>query len=346
MPDDAPFADPCDDLDLSPHMNRRGFLAVMGGAAVGWPLCARAQRRSMPVIGLLSSASRDRDGGRLLAFKEGLKDAGYVEGRNLAIDYRWADEHNERLPALAADLVSRQVEVIAAAGSSASALAAKAATSTVPIVFTTGFDPVDLGLVSNLARPGGNITGVTSMGGELDPKRLELLYEVVPTARTICALANPMTSASRISSRRLQEAARDLGVDLHVLNASAEEHFTQAFTTLAQLKAGALVIETDAFFISRGETLGALAAQQRVPAVFQFRAFAAAGGLMSYGGNLADLYRRAGAYVGRILNGEKAADLPVQQSTKVDLVINLRSARALGLTVPQSLLLRADELIQ
>jgi putative ABC transport system substrate-binding protein len=327
-------------------MNRRGFLAVTGSTAVGWYVRAEAQQRSVPVIGFLSSATRDNDAGRLLAFKQGLSDVGYVEGRNLAIEYRWSEEHNDRLPALAAELVNRRVAVIASAGSSEAALAAKAATSTIPVVFSTGFDPVELGLVPSLARPGGNMTGVTTMSGELDPKRLELLHQAVPGATTMCALVNPSTRASEASAKDLQAAARLVGVTLHVLKASAVEHFTQAFTTLAQVRAGALVIGTDAFFISRGETLGALTAEHKVPAVFQFRPFAAAGGLMSYGGNLADLYRRCGAYVGRILNGEKAADLPVQQSTKVDLVVNLKTANALGLTIPQSLLLRADEVIQ
>jgi putative ABC transport system substrate-binding protein len=328
------------------EVNRREFVALVGSATVGWQVRATAQQRAMPVIGFLSSASRDRDAGRLLAFKQGLRDTGYVEGRNVSIEYRWAEEHNDRLPALAAELVNQRVAVIAVVGSSMGVLAAKAATSTVPVVFGTGADPVELGLVSSLARPGGNVTGVTTMSGELDAKRLELLYQAVPSATTMCALVNPTTRISEASSRDLQAAARRVGVTLHVLNASAEEHFTQAFATLAQVKAGALVISTDAFFTNRSETLGALTATHKVPAIFSSRPFAAAGGLMSYGGNLADMYRKSGAYVGRILNGEKAADLPVQQSTKVDLVVNLKTANALGLTIPQSLLLRADEVIQ
>jgi putative ABC transport system substrate-binding protein len=300
----------------------------------------------MPVIGLLSSASVDRDAGRLRAFRQGLSEIGYVEGRNIAIEYRWAEEQNDRLPSLATDLVRRQVTVIATAGDVLGAVAAKAATTTIPIVFTTGGDPVELGLVASLNRPGGNLTGVTTLSVELEPKRLEVLHEAIPTATIIGALVNSAGRNADILSRNLQAAARTLGLGLHVLNASVERDFDTVFATLAQLGAGGLVIATDALFISRSEQLAALAVRHAVPAIFQFRAFAAAGGLMSYGGDLSDLYRRSGVYTGRVLKGEKPADLPVQQSTKAELIINMKTAKTLGLTLPLTLLGRADEVIE
>jgi putative tryptophan/tyrosine transport system substrate-binding protein len=327
-------------------MRRRDFITVLGGAAVGWPLAARAQQPAMPVIGYLSSASPDQDAGRLRGFRQGLSEAGYVEGRNVTIEYRWAEEQFDRLPALAADLVRRQVAVIAQAGHVLGVLAAKAATKTIPIVFMTGVDPVAFGLVTSLNRPGGNLTGVTTLSIELEPKRLELLHGLVPAATTIGALFNQTHPNAEARSRDLQAAARTLGLGLHILNASSENDFDSVFAKLAELQAGGLVIATDGLFISRSEPLAALTVRHAVPAIFQFRTFAAAGGLMSYGGSLVDLYRRSGIYTGRILKGEKPADLPVQQSTKAELIINMKAAKALGLTVPLPLLGRADEVIE
>jgi putative ABC transport system substrate-binding protein len=327
-------------------MRRRDFITVLGGAAVGWPLAARAQQPAMPVIGYLSSASPDQDAGRLRGFRQGLSEAGYVEGRNVTIEYRWAEEQFDRLPALAADLVRRQVAVIAQAGHVLGVLAAKAATKTIPIVFMTGVDPVAFGLVTSLNRPGGNLTGVTTLSIELEPKRLELLHGLVPAATTIGALFNQTHPNAEARSRDLQAAARTLGLGLHILNASSENDFDSVFAKLAELQAGGLVIATDGLFISRSEPLAALTVRHAVPAIFQFRTFAAAGGLMSYGGSLVDMYSRSGIYTGRILKGEKPADLPVQQSTKAELIINMKAAKALGLTVPLPLLGRADEVIE
>ena len=331
-------------------IKRREFIMLLGSAAVASsflrPSVARAQQPAMPVIGFLSSASSDQDAGRLRGFRQGLNEAGYVEGRNVAIEYRWAEEQNNRLPALAADLVNRQVAVIATAGQALGAFAAKAATKTIPIVFLIGGDPVALGLVDSLNRPGGNLTGVSTLSAELEPKRLELLHGLLPTATTIGALINPTNPNAATQSRDLQAAARTLGLKLQILNADAERDFDGVFAKLVELQAGGLVIATDGLFISRGEHLGALAARHAIPAIFQFRAFAEAGGLMSYGGSLADMYRQSGAYAARILKGEKPADLPIQQTTKVELIINLRTAKALGLTVPLPLIWRADEVIE
>ena len=327
-------------------MRRRVFITLLGGAAAAWPLAARAQQPALPVIGFLSSVLPDRDAGRLRAFRQGLAETGYVEGRNVAIEYRWAEEQNDRLPALAADLVRRQVAVIATAGDVLGAVAAKAATTTIPIVFTTGRDPVEIGLVPSLNRPGGNLTGVATLGAELEPKRVELLHEAIPAATIVGALVNPASRNAEFLSRDLRAAARILGLELHVLNAVTEGDFDSVFADLVRLRAGGLVIATDALFISRSEQVAALALRHAVPAIFQFHAFAAAGGLMSYGGSLADLYHRSGVYTGRVLKGEKPADLPVQQSTKAELIINLKTAKALGITFPQPLLGRADEVIE
>jgi ABC-type uncharacterized transport system substrate-binding protein len=327
-------------------MRRREFISLLGGVAAVWPLIARAQQ-TMPVVGFLGTSSPDLFAQPLRAFREGLREAGYVEGRNVAIEFRWANGQNDRLPELAADLVRRQVSVIAAPGSTPAALAAKAATATIPVVFQVGVDPVVAGLVTSLARPDGNVTGVTNINTELVSKRLELLREVVPKATVVALLVNPTSPEITESvSKDLQSTARALGLQLHILHASTDRDFDRVFAMLAQLRAGALVIAPDAFFISRNEQLGALTARHAVPAVTQFREFAVAGGLMSYGGSFTEPTRQVGIYTGRILKGEKPHNLPVQQTTKVELVINLRTAKALGVTVPQSLQNRADEVIE
>jgi putative tryptophan/tyrosine transport system substrate-binding protein len=326
-------------------MRRRDFIAGLGGAAA-WPLAAWAQQPALPVVGYLNSGSGE-NARFLAAFRQGLKEAGYVERENVSIEYRFAQNQYDRLSALAADLVRRQVAVIAATGGPPPALAAKAATATIPIVFNMGVDPVALGLVASLNRPGGNLTGVSSLNVELGQKRLELLHELVPTATTVALLLNPTNaSVAERLSRDLQAAARTLGLQLHVLHASTEPDFDAAFATSVQLRAGALVIGTDGFLITRTAQLASLALRYAMPTMFQFREFAAAGGLMSYGGRVTDEYHLVGSYAGRILKGEKPGDLPVQQSTRIELIINMKTAKALGLTVPQSILLRADEVIE
>jgi putative ABC transport system substrate-binding protein len=327
-------------------MKRRAFIAALGAAAA-WPRAARAQQPALPVIGLLGSASPDLWAARMRAFHQGLGETGYIEGRNVAIEYRWAEGHNDRLPALATDLVRRGVTVIAAPGSTPAALAAKAATATIPIVFWIGGDAVRLGLVASLHHPERNLTGVTTLNVVLGPKRLELLHELIPTARALALLINPTDRTnSETVTRDVQAAARTLGLDLHVLQASAEPELEAVFANLMQSGAGGLVVGTDALFSSRLEQISALAMRHAVPTVYQFREFTAAGGLMSYGGNVLDAFRGAGVYTGRVLKGEKPADLPVQQVTKVELFINLKTAKALGLEVPNTLIVRADEIIE
>jgi len=331
---------------MASFIGRRRFLATLGGSAVAWPLAGRAQQPAMPVVGFLNSTSLEGWAPFVAAFRQGLKEIGYVEGQNVTIEYRWAEGQYDRLPSLAADLVQHKVNVIAATGTPA-ALAAKAATSTVPIVFTTGGDPIKLGLVISLRRPAGNVTGSTELSVEVGPKRLELARELFPGATTVALLANPVNPLAATVSKDLQAVADTLGVRLHVLHASIEADFEAAFATAAQLRAAALVISSaDPLFASHAAQLGALALRHVVPAIYQFREFAAAGGLMSYGGNLSDAYRLAGVYTGRILKGEKPADLPVVQSTKVELILNLKTAKAFGITVPLPLLGRADEVIE
>jgi putative ABC transport system substrate-binding protein len=326
-------------------MRRREFITLLGGAATVWPLAARAQQSAMPVIGFLNSASPAPYARMATAFRQGLSEAGYIEGRNAAIEYRWANGQYDLMPALAADLVRRQVTVIATGGIPA-VLAAKAATTTIPIVFSTAANPVDVGLVASLSRPGGNLTGVTNVAVELGPKQLELMHEMVPKATVIALLVNPTNPNAETQSRDLKAAARTLGLELHALHASTERELDMVFAHLAELQTGALVIGTDPFFTSRGEQLAALTLRYAVPTIYQFRQFAAAGGLMSYGGGFTEGYRLVGVYTGRILKGEKPADLPVQQTTKVELIINLKTAKALGITVPLPLLGRADEAIE
>jgi putative ABC transport system substrate-binding protein len=326
-------------------MRRRKFITLLGGA-MAWPLAARAQQ-SMPVIGFLNSQSLDLFADRVRAFRGGLGEIGYVEGRTIAIEYRWAEGQNDRLPVLAADLVRRQMAVIVATGGTPSALAAKAATTTIPIVFQVGVDPIEAGLVASLNRPGGNITGVTALGVVLGPKQLELLHELVPKATLIALLVNPANpTAAETNVRELRAAASALGLQLHVLYASVERDLDTAFATVDQLRAGALVIGNDAFFVGRSGQLAAVALRHAVPTISQYREFAAAGGLISYGGGIRDAYRLAGAYTGRILRGEKPSDLPVQQSTKVEMILNLKTAKALGITVSLPLVGRADEVIE
>jgi len=328
-------------------MRRREFIGFVAGAgAVSWPLVTRAQQPAIPSIGFLNAASSQGMAQPLAAFLKGLGETGYVEGHNVAIEYRWAEGHNDRLPAMAADLVRKQVTVIAATTTPA-ALAAKAATSTIPIVFETGGDPIRLGLVDSLNRPAGNITGVTQTNQETAPKRLELLHELLPAAGVMGLLVNPADPAlAEADASAALATAHNLGLELHVLNASTERDFDGAFVKLVQLRAGGLVIGSEALFTSHIEQLAALTVRHKIPAAYQWREFAAAGGLLSYGSNVRDSYRLAGVYTGRVLKGDKPANLPVQQATKVELYINLKTAKALGIAVPLPLSGRADELFE
>jgi putative tryptophan/tyrosine transport system substrate-binding protein len=325
-------------------MRRREFITLLGGAAA-WPLAARAQRPTLPVIGFLNGTSPEGYGRFLLAFRQGLSETGYVEGRNVLFEYRWAEGHYDRLPVLVADLISSRVTVIAATTTPAN-LIAKTATTTIPIVFTTSSDPVDLGLVASLSRPGGNVTGVVTLNVELASKRLEQLHELVPSTSVIALLINPTNPNVKNESNDLQGSAHTIGHQLLVLEARTEDEIDMAFARFVQQQARALLVNTDAFFFSRRNQLIALAKRYAVPAIFDRREFAEIGGLMSYGGSVTDVYRLAGTYTGRIIKGEKPADLPVQQSTKVELVINLNTAKTFGLTFPISLLGRADEVIE
>ena len=322
-------------------MRRREFIAGLSGAAVVWPLTTRAQQPALPVIGFLGGESPDLYEDRLRGFRQGLSETGYVEGRNVAVEYRWAEGRNDRLPALAADLVGRKVNVIVTGGGTSAARAAKAASTTIPIIFQVGADPTALGLVASLNRPGGNLTGVNSLNGELAPKQLQLLHELLPTATIFGFLLNP-TNFRADTLRDTEAAAGALGLQLHVLHASAEREFDTVFASLGQ----PLVIGPDPLFVARSEQLAASALRHAVPAISFIRDFVAAGGLMSYGGSNPDMYRIAGVYAGRILRGDKPVDLPVQQTTKVELIINMKTAKALGLTIPETLLATADEVIQ
>lgn len=324
---------------------RRRELLLMAAATMA-ARAVRAQQKVIPVIGYLTTASPGSNAPSVAAFRQGLSDTGYVEGQNVAIEYRWAEGHYDRLLALAADLVDRQVDVIVTEGGDSSAFAAKRATSTIPIVFHTGTDPVESGLVASFARPGGNLTGVSLVTTELMPKLLELLSELVPQARVIALLVNPNGASAEHQMRTAQEAARTKGLELHILKAGAEGDFEAAFASLVQQHVGALVVGSDPFLFSRHEQLVALAARDALPAIYPRREFAVAGGLLSYGPSFLAAYRLKGIYVGKILKGAKPADLPVQQPTTFELVVNLDTAKALGLTVPPSILARADEVIE
>jgi putative tryptophan/tyrosine transport system substrate-binding protein len=326
-------------------MRRREFIAGLGGSTL-WPLVAQAQQPAVPIVGFLNAQSAQDYRRQLAVFLDGLAEAGYVDGRNVNIEYRWAENHSDRLPALMVDLLDRKPAVIAATGTPA-ALAAKAANTTTPIVFETAFDPIQLGLVKNLNRPGENITGVTQLNAFVTPKRLELLHELVPKADVVGLLVNPANPVLvNTETSGALSAAKSLGVTLHVFHASNEGDFEDVFAKLTEIGAGGLVIGADPLFTSRSARLGELAARRAMPAVFENRSFAVAGGLASYGGNLLDTYHLAGVYVGRILKGEKPADLPVQQGTKLELFINAKAAKELGIAVPLPLSGRADEVIE
>jgi putative ABC transport system substrate-binding protein len=328
-------------------MSRREFITLLGSASVAWPLVARAQQPGkLPNIGLLNPASPDGFAIRLRGLRQGLKDTGYVEGENVGIEYRWAEGRIERLPALAADLVRHEVSVIAALGGDTPAFAAKAATKTIPIVFLNGVDPVKSGLVASLNRPGGNVTGISLLAGAVNTKRLELIHELVPQVASVAVLDNPIVTEAETRLRDLQEAARTLGLRLLFQTVGSERELDAAFATIAEQKAGALFVDGSPFFVSRRDQLIGLAARQALPAMYFDREFADAGGLMSYGTSFADAYRQAGIYIGRILKGTKPADLPILQPTKFDFVINLKTAKTLGLTVPDKLLALADEVIE
>jgi len=329
------------------RLQRRAFITLLGGAAAGWPIAVRAQQAAMPVVGILAVSSAEANALRMRAFREALSAAGYVDGQNVHIKYRWAEAHTGRLPELAAQLAQDQVAVLVAAGGTASALAAKTATATIPIVFGIGADPVQIGLVASLNRPGGNATGATSINIELGPKRLELMRELLPSVSTMALLVNPTTPAlAEPATRTAQAAAQALGLGLHVLQARSEHDFDPTFAKLVELRVRALIIAPDQLFTAYSERLAELTLRHALPAIYEFRQFVTAGGLISYGSSETEYYRLVGNYVGKVLKGEKPADLPVQQATKVELLINLKTANTLGITVPLPLSGRADELIE
>jgi putative tryptophan/tyrosine transport system substrate-binding protein len=325
--------------------NRREFITLLGGAAAAWPLAARAQQQALPVIGYLNFGSPEYDAPRLTGLRRGLNETGYVEGRNYVIEYRWAGNQADRLPALVADLIQLRVAAIVATGPTA-ALAAKAATTSIPIVFSVGADPVQLGLVASLNRPGGNLTGVNWLVGELGAKGLALLHELVPGAAAIGFLENPNNPVSELTTRDVLAAAPVVGVTVQILKASTDREIDAAFASLAQARTGALLVGSDIFFNNRMERVSELAARYAIPTMYSYREFVVAGGLISYGASLTEDYRQVGLYAGRILKGEKPADLPVQQVTKLELIINLKTAKALGLQIPDRLLALADEVIE
>jgi len=327
-------------------MKRREFITLLGGAAVAWPLAARAQQPAMPLVGFLNTASPEPFADFIAAFRKGLREAGYTEGQNVTIEYRWAEGQYERLPALAAELVRRRPAVLVATGGDPSILAAKAATTTIPTVFATGSDPVALGYVASLSRPGGNLTGVTQLTSLLGAKRIGLLLELVPIAQTIAVLFNPNYPVAPLHLKDAQEAAGRIGIRLIALNASTDSDFEPAFVSLVEQRGDALMVSADPFFNSRRNQLVALAARHRIPTIYEFREFAIAGGLMSYGTSLANAYQQVGNYTARILQGAKSADLPVVQSARFEFVINLKTSKELGLEVPPTLLARADEVIE
>jgi ABC-type uncharacterized transport system substrate-binding protein len=326
-------------------LRRRQFITLLGGAAGAWPLVARAQQAATPVIGFLHGASPEGYAPMVIAFRQGLEEAGYVEGHNVAIEYRWAEGHYNRLPALAAELVRQQVAVIVTGGTPP-ALPAKAATSTIPIVINVGIDPVQAGLIASLNRPGGNVTGVALLTVELAAKRLELLHELLPTATVVALLVNPTSPLTEPETRGVRDAAHSLGLQLQVLNASSESEIDKAFRRLVELRAGALIVSVDPFLNNQRAQIVALAARHAVPAIYGVRELATSGGLMSYGNDLADAYRQSGIYAAKILKGARPAELPVQQVVRVELIINLKTAGTLGLIFPITLLARADEVIE
>jgi len=326
-------------------VRRREFITLVGGAAA-WPLAVRAQQAAMPVVGFLGSRSPDDSANLVAAFRAGLSETGFVEGRNVILEFRWAEDQYDRLPMLAADLVAHRVAVIAAAGGNPAGLAAKAATTKIPIIFLTGADPVQFGLVKSLSRPDGNLTGVAALTNTLAPKQLELLREVAPKATVAAFLVNPKNPLAESDTRDVQSAAGTTGQQILILSASNDSDLDNAFAALVQQKAGALLVQSDPFFNSRPDKIVALAARDAIPAIYQWRDFPAAGGLMSYGTDLAEAHRLVGVYTGKILKGAKPTDLPVQQLVKVQFIINLRTAKALGLNVPNTLIGRADEVIE
>jgi putative ABC transport system substrate-binding protein len=327
-------------------MKRREFITLLGGAAVAWPVVARAQQPAMPVVGFLGTGSPESDAFRAAAVRQGLMEAGYVEGRNVAFEYRWAEDRYERLPALAAELVRREVAVIVAIGGNTSAVAAKPATATIPIIFAVGGDPIKMGLVASLNRPGGNITGVAFLVATLVAKQFEVLHEAVPKTALIGYLINPTVANNETGTKDVLAAAQSVDQKLLVVKARTESELEAAFVTLVQQRVGALVVGGDPFFLTRRAQIVELAARHKVPAIYPLKEYAMAGGLMSYGTSITEAHRIAGLYAAQILKGEKPADLPVQQSTKIELIVNLNAAKALGLDVPQTLLGRADEVIE